>query len=198
FSEPVTIEAVQQLIPEDTALVEFVLYEPFDAKASTTDKWGKPHYAAYILKSSGEPQWVDLGEAETIDKGYYFDRRGFGRDLVSKENLNLMKKSARSLDELLMKPIREKLGDVNHIIISPDSQLNKIPFAALVDENNQYLIENYQITYLTTGRDLIQLQNEYNSRQNPVIVANPNYDNPGQPTTVPVAENSDSPQIWGA
>ena len=60
-----------------------------------------------------------------------------------------------------MQPIREKLGDVNHLIISPDSQLNLIPFAALVDENNQYLLGNYQITDLTTGRDLIRFQNEY-------------------------------------
>ncbi len=88
-----------------------------------------------------------------------------------------------------MEPIRQKLGDIKHIIISPDAQLNLIPFAALVDENNQYLVENYQITYLTTGRDLIRLKNEYPHHQSPVIVANPNYDQPGEPTTVPVATN---------
>ncbi|MDY7021598.1 MAG: CHAT domain-containing protein, partial [Cyanobacteriota bacterium] len=190
LSEPVTIEAVQQLIPKDAALVEFVLYEPYDAK---TDEFGKPHYAAYILKSSGEPQWVDLGEAEPIHEAYS-KRLGFGQNLVVKASSALMKKSARSFDDILMKPIREKLGNVELMIISPDAQLNLIPFAALVDENNQYLIENYQITYLTTGRDLIRLQNEYPHRQNPVIVANPNYEKPGQPTTVPVAENSNSPQ----
>ncbi|MEL7036073.1 MAG: CHAT domain-containing tetratricopeptide repeat protein, partial [Cyanobacteria bacterium J06592_8] len=192
LSEPVTIEAVQQLIPEDTALVELVLYYSLNPKGRV-----KPHYAAYILKSSGEPQWVDLGEAKTIHEAYS-KRLGFGQNLFLKASSALMNKSARSLDELLMKPIREKLGDVEHIIISPDAELNRISFAALVDENNQYLVENYRITYLTTGRDLIRLQNEYDSRQNPVIIANPNYDNPGQPTTVPVAENSDSPQIWGA
>ncbi|MEA5544236.1 tetratricopeptide repeat protein, partial [Limnoraphis robusta CCNP1324] len=192
ISEPVTIETVQQLIPEDAALVEFVLYQPFDAKATPGNRQGKPHYAAYILKSSGEPQWVDLGEAEPIHEAY-FKRGGFGQNLVLKASPPFMKKSARSLDELLMQSIRQKLGDVNHIIISPDAELNRIPFAALVDENNRYLIETYKITYLTTGRDLIRLQLEYSHKQPPVIVANPDYDKPGEPTTVAVSKNSESP-----
>ncbi|MGB3188784.1 MAG: CHAT domain-containing tetratricopeptide repeat protein, partial [Limnoraphis sp.] len=194
ISEPVTIEAVQQFIPEDSALVEFVLYEPLDAKA---DKWGKPHYAAYILKSSGEPQWVDLGEAEPIHKAAFFR---FNLDLKDKKdafmgNSNQVKQTGRKLDELLMQPIREKLGNVNHIIISPDAQLNLIPFAALVDENNRYLIETYKITYLTTGRDLIRFQLEYSHKQPPVIVANPDYDKPGEPTTVAVSNTRGMNQL---
>ncbi|MGB3188457.1 MAG: CHAT domain-containing protein, partial [Limnoraphis sp.] len=197
ISEPVTIEAVQQLIPEDAALVEFVLYYPWNAKAN---QWGKPHYAAYILKSSGEPQWVDLGEAEPIHKAAFFR---FNLALKDKKdafmgNSNQVKQTGRKLDELLMQPIREKLGNVNHIIVSPDAQLNLIPFAALVDENNRYLLETYQITYLTTGRDLVRLQLEYSHKQPPVIVANPDYDKPGEPTTVAVSKNSEiSPQTWG-
>ncbi|EAW37505.1 kinesin light chain-like protein [Lyngbya sp. PCC 8106] len=194
LSEPVTVEAVQQLIPEDAALVEFVLYDPFDGKADNF------HYAAYILKSSGEPQWVDLGEAEPIHKAAFFR---FNLALKDKKdafmgNSNQVKQTGRKLDELLMQPIREKLGNVNHIIISPDAQLNLIPFAALVDENNQYLLETYKITYLTTGRDLIRFQLEYSHKQPPVIVANPDYDKPGEPTTVAVSKNSEiSPQTWG-
>ncbi|WP_413166242.1 tetratricopeptide repeat protein [Capilliphycus salinus ALCB114379] len=192
ISEPVTVEAVQQLIPEDAALVEFVFYKPYDAKAR---QWGNPHYAAYILKSSGEPQWVDLGEAEPIHKAAFFR---FNLALKDKKdafigNSDKVKQTGRKLDELLMQPIREKLGNVNHIIISPDAQLNLIPFAALVDENNRYLLETYQITYLTTGRDLIRLQLEYSHKQAPVIVANPDYDKPGEPTTVAVSKNSESP-----
>ncbi len=189
ISEPVTIEAVQQLIPEDAALVEFVFYKPYDPKAAFENRFGKPHYAAYIIKSSGEPQWVDLGEVEPIHRAAFFR---FGLAIKDKKdafigNTDDIKQTGRKLDELLMQPIREKLGNVNHIIVSPDAQLNLIPFAALVDENNQYLLETYKITYLTTGRDLIRLQLEYSHKQQPVIVANPDYDKPGEPTTVAVS-----------
>jgi CHAT domain-containing protein len=65
----------------------------------------------------------------------------------------------------------------------------------LVDENNRYLIETYKITYLTTGRDLIRLQLEYSHKQAPVIVANPDYDKPGEPTTVAVSNTRGMNQL---
>jgi CHAT domain-containing protein len=65
---------------------------------------------------------------------------------------------ARELDALLVQPIRPLLSNSTHILLSPDSQLNLIPFAALVDENNRYLIETYTITHLSSGRDLLRLQ----------------------------------------
>ncbi|HBB30384.1 MAG TPA: kinesin, partial [Cyanobacteria bacterium UBA9273] len=95
-----------------------------------------------------------------------------------------IKPIARTLDALLMQPIRPLLGNTRTLLISPDSELNLIPFAALVDENNHYLVENYSISYLSTGRDLLRLQNHAESRSQPLIIANPDYDNPGDPTSV--------------
>jgi tetratricopeptide (TPR) repeat protein len=175
ISQPITIEAIQQQIPTDAALVELTLYEPFDAKAEPRQRWGNPRYAAYILHATGTPQWVDLGEAAPIDEA----TKDLQKSLASHGNLTTLQDNARELDSLLMQPIRAKLGDKTHILLSPDSQLNLIPFAALLDENNQYLVENYQITYLTTGRDLLRLENKQQPRQASVIVANPNYDEPG-------------------
>jgi CHAT domain-containing protein len=175
LSQPVTIAAVQQQIPADAALVELTLYKPYDAKAEPGQRWGEPRYAAYILHATGTTQWVDLGEAAPIDAVV----KDLQNSLASQGSLDTLQETARDLDSLLMQPIRAKLGDKTHILLSPDSQLNLIPFAALVDENNQYLVENYQITYLTTGRDLLRLQNQQEPRQASVIIANPDYDEPG-------------------
>ncbi|MBE9118739.1 CHAT domain-containing protein, partial [Lusitaniella coriacea LEGE 07157] len=202
-SEPVTIEAIQALIPTDTALVEIVQYKPFDPKAQQDNKWGIPRYAAYILKSTGETQWVDLGEAEPIDNAVKQLRRGL-TNLIRRSRA---KKTGRALDELVMQPIRAKLGNTKNILLSPDGQLNLIPFAALVDENEQYLVENYRITYLTTGRDLLRLAISNPAKQPPVLVANPDYDNSDSGSTVASRtppnsrgtqeENNTSPLIKG-
>jgi CHAT domain-containing protein len=181
-SQPVTIEAVQQLIPSDAALVELVLYQPFNAKATKQDeKWGAPRYVAYVLHSKGEPKWVDLGEAAAINQAV----TDFRKALRSSRYSNV-KQVARTLDELLMQPVRKLLGNTRTVLLSPDSQLNLIPFAALVDENNRYLVENYSITYLSSGRDLFRLQNPTKSGSAPVLIANPDYDKPGN-SSVPVA-----------
>jgi CHAT domain-containing protein len=55
---------------------------------------------------------------------------------------------------------------------------------ALVDENNQYLVENYQITYLTSGRDLLRQKEKFASQQPPLIIADPLYNKIGQKVTL--------------
>ncbi|NES76088.1 MAG: tetratricopeptide repeat protein [Okeania sp. SIO1H4] len=180
-NEPVTIETVQKLIPADAALVEIMQYYPVDVKAL---KLGKPHYAVYILHSTGSPQWLDLGPVAPIHNTITEFRAQ-----LSQPNSSI-REVARTLDQQVMQPIRQKLGNVKHTLLSPDSQLNLIPFAALVDENNQYLIQNYNITYLTTGRDLIKLGIDFPTKQPPILVANPEYDNPGNPTSVRLVANN--------
>jgi CHAT domain-containing protein len=61
------------------------------------------------------------------------------------------------------------------LLIAPDGQLNLIPFAALVDEENRYLVERYSISYLTSGHELLRLQRSAPSQSPPLVVANPNF-----------------------
>jgi len=193
-TQPTTIEAVQKLIPASAALVEFVLYKPYvNPKAATkSDRYGKPRYAAYILQSQGSPQWIDLGEAQALDQAVANFRTALQSDSSD------VKPVARALDEKLMQPIRKLLGNTRTILLSPDSQLNLIPFAALVDESDRYLVENYSINYLSSGRDLLRLQNHAQSRSESVIVANPDYDKPGDPTSVTRIRKGESSQIAAA
>ncbi|MBR8841247.1 MAG: hypothetical protein DSM106950_46775, partial [Stigonema ocellatum SAG 48.90 = DSM 106950] len=67
-TQPVELQTIQAKIPIDAALVEIVQYQPFNPKAKLSQSKGKPHYAAAVLRSIGEPKWVDLGDAATIDK----------------------------------------------------------------------------------------------------------------------------------
>ncbi len=173
-TQPVTLSAIQKLIPQGAALVELVKYKPFNSKAINQEpKWGAPHYAAYILNADGDLQKVNLGAAQPIDQTVAQFRQAL------KSSSSKIQPIARKLDQQLMEPIRDKLGNTKQLLLSPDSQLNLIPFAALVDENNQYLVENYDITYLSSGRDLLKLQptGQNNKKlQAPVIIANPDYD----------------------
>jgi CHAT domain-containing protein/Tfp pilus assembly protein PilF len=178
LSQPITLEAIQKLIPTNAALVEIVRYEPFNPKATKdSEKFGKPHYAVYILFANGEIKAQDLGETQPIDDNVTAFRRNLADN---KTPISQLKKSARQLDEKLTQPIRQLLGNTKTLLLSPDSALNLIPFEALVDENNQYLVENYQITYLTSGRDLLRQKEKFASQQPPLIIADPLYDQTGK------------------
>ncbi|MEH2152210.1 CHAT domain-containing protein, partial [Nostoc sp.] len=176
-SQPITVETIQKLIPGDAALVELVQYKPFNPKAALGKGFGKSRYAVYILSAKREPKGIDLGDAETIQKTLELfgdSLRDAGTDITQ------VKQSARDLDKILMQPVRKLLGNTRKILLSPDSALNLIPFEALVDENNRYLVENYSFTYLTSGRDLLRLQNHSPSQQPPVVIADPNFNRPGE------------------
>ncbi|MCC5639842.1 CHAT domain-containing protein [Nostoc sp. CHAB 5844] len=173
--QPVTIEAVQALIPADAALVEFVRYSPYNPKANviTSEVWGTPRYAAAILTPKGNLKWVDLGVAAEIDQLAIDFRAALATGKT-------FKKLARTLDQKLIAPIRPLLDNARHILISPDGQLTLIPFEALIDEQDKFLIQRYAFSYLTSGRDLLRFQSNVNNASAPVVLADIDYDNQAQ------------------
>jgi CHAT domain-containing protein/Tfp pilus assembly protein PilF len=168
-SQPVTIESVQAAIPTDAALVEIASYRLFNAQAKNrAEHYGAARYAAYVLRGEGEPQWVDLGDAAPINS----DVDALRKALLSPQSKDV-KQVGQALYGKVMRPILRLLGDTHRLFLSPDGELNLIPFGALTDERGQYLVENYSITYLTSGRDLLRLQVHTSSKQGPIVFANP-------------------------
>jgi CHAT domain-containing protein/Tfp pilus assembly protein PilF len=176
--QPVTLPAVQAALPAGSALIEFAYFRPPDPK---TNRIGQPRYLGYVVAPQGETKWADLGESAVIDQAI-----DAWRNALRDPNRADVKRLARAVDEKVMQPVRALLrempGDTRRLLIAPDGSLNLIPFAALVNEQDQYLIERYSISYLTCGRDLLRLQtSEQVKAAPPLVVANPDF---GRFTTI--------------
>src|SRR5262245_9148154 len=168
-SQPVTVEAVRRLLPAGAALIEFAVYRPFDPKVDRNNiAYGEPHYVAYVLRADVAPRGAALGPTRTIDAAV-----GALREALRDPDRGDVAALARSVDERVMRPVRALAGDARHLLISPDGALNLIPFEALRDEHDRYLIERYAFTYLGSGRDLLKMQIARTSSSGPVIVADP-------------------------
>lgn len=173
----VTLNEVRTLIPENAVLIEFAVYRPvlfklfgfgFDHNPKAFEE---PRYAAFVVGANGEIHAKDVGTTREVDQLVDSMRQAL-RDPKRKD----VKEIARSLDERLMKPLRAFAGDAKQLLISPDGELNLIPFEALVDENGKYLVENYSVAYLTSGRDLLRMQTaKAASKSKFLIVANPTF-----------------------
>ncbi|HEX3084289.1 MAG TPA: CHAT domain-containing tetratricopeptide repeat protein, partial [Pyrinomonadaceae bacterium] len=173
-SQPVTLDAIRGAIPPDAALIEFAIYHPSDPGVPVErDFPAQPHYVAYIIRKSGDPQWQELGNAKDIDAKVDALRQAL-RDPQRGD----VQRLARALDEKVMQPIRAALTDARLLLISADGELNLTPFAALVDEQGRYLVQGYSITYLTSGRDLLRMQVGRQSRGQPVVLADPAFGDP--------------------
>ena len=211
---PVTLTEIQQALPAEAALIEVVWYRLFQPRAALpVERWGAPHYVAYVLRHQGEPQWVDLGETAPIDREVVRlrrelsctdDARGVGQDAEQARQrclarLPQVRTYARQLDEKVMRPLRPLLGDARLVLLVPDGTLNLLPFGALVDEQQHYLLERFTFSYLTTGRDLLRLQTKHPSQQGPLVLANPIFDADGPPPALQMAvAESRSPSLRSA
>jgi CHAT domain-containing protein/Tfp pilus assembly protein PilF len=173
-TEPVTLDAVRNALPQNAALIEFTIYHPSDPRvANEHDGPTAPHYVAYVVSRQGEPQWKELGPTAQVDDAMNSLRQAM-RDPERKDAQQL----ARAVDEKVMQPLRPLLGGATQLLISPDGELNLLPFAALVDERGKYLLERYSISYLTSGRDLLRLQLVRQSKSSPVVMADPEFGDP--------------------
>lgn len=178
-ADAVTLSAVRKAIPAGSVLIEFAVYEPYNFRQAKPEEHTAPRYVVYVIPGQGDVRWKDLGDAKEIDGEIDAYRQAL-RDPQRGD----VRQLARELDEKLMQPVRSMGMEARHLIISPDGEQNLLPFEALVDEQGHYLIQNYAISYVTTGRDLLRMQIPRTARSEPVVVANPSFGEP-QPAQVP-------------
>ncbi|TKB88155.1 MAG: CHAT domain-containing protein, partial [Nitrospira sp.] len=149
-----------------------VYYFPFNPKAIKQEaRWGAPRYAVYLLKASGDPMLIDVGEAQAIET-LIADLLEALRHPGGPLKVQVL---AKELDRLLRQPLCLHLGSVEQLFVSPDGQLNLLPFAVLQDTQGRTLIEQYDLTYLTSGRDLLPSDTRTRRSEPAVVFADPDF-----------------------
>ena len=179
-SPRIDVAALQERIPEASALVEHVTYRRRVDQGRTV-----LHEIVYVLNATGPPQVVDLGPSEVVEKTV----DAFLESLRNPKQP--YREAAQRLYALTAGRFLPLLNtEVKELIIAPDSLLLLVPFAALLDEEEQFLVERFSIRYLSSGRDLLTSRS-VEPRAPPLIVGGPHYDavQPSDPNG-PEAERS--------
>jgi len=182
-TETAEVSQIRTQISEGGALIEYARYQPFDARSGT---FSEPRYAAYLLFPDGRIDAIDLGDAAAIDTAVQAfttllqdpraDLRGNDATIITEIDPDRIETVTSTLKARVFDPIAPYLQGRQHLLISPDSQLNRLPFEALPTDDGRYLVEQYQISYLNSGRDLLKFDVVEPSTQPAVIVANPDYE----------------------
>jgi CHAT domain-containing protein/tetratricopeptide (TPR) repeat protein len=176
-SRPVTVATVSRAIPPNAVLVEWFRYSPFDPTRKTLEaRWGAPRYVAYVLKRSGHPVAIDIGSAqvvETLVKDF--------RAALSDAARHDVKERAAALSDRILGPLRSHLLGAEQLLMSPDGALNLVPMAALLDSRGEYLAQHFEVSYLTSGRDLLRIAAEPQSNGDTIVIAAPDYGRPAGP-----------------
>lgn len=147
-----------RLLPPNTALVEYV----YDGEVKKKGEKGDD-YVAFILFNSGSSiklHLLELGSCKEIDD----DVETFVSFVASGEWEVTGAQAGQRLRERLLDRVLEAIGSCpNHLFLSPDGELCRLPFVALplsipsTDEPWRFVLdEAYSISYLAAGRDLLR------------------------------------------
>jgi len=105
-----------------------------------------------VVRREAPSRFVDLGDADAIDRAIDAWRRAL-RDPGAPMSGRWREWSMRaSWSRCARFSARKRIWSCRR------RALNLAPFDALVDENGQYLVNRFIITYVTSGRDLLRLQ----------------------------------------
>jgi CHAT domain-containing protein/tetratricopeptide (TPR) repeat protein len=183
-------QAVAKALPGNSALVEFVRFELFDFKAIAAQGqpvWKPARYLAFVMPS-GEPgkiSMIDLGQADEIDRMISefrtritgeSDNRG-GRGIVTRTERKEGGESGPKLRAAVFDPIMGSLFGQKRIFVAPDSNLYRLSFGALPAETGRYLLDDYHICYIGSGRDILRFGTlSQAASAAPLVTADPDYD----------------------
>jgi tetratricopeptide (TPR) repeat protein len=183
-------DAIAKALPDGATLVEFVRFDVFNFKAIRANgdsQWLSARYLAFILpaKEPEQVQMIDLGEAEAIDNLIRVFRKSVSkgdRDLDLDDLDSIPEEPEpippdKQLRQKLIDPLKPYLKPQQQVFLAPDGELCCLPFGVLPTAEGRYLMEDYELCYLSVGRDLLRFGATQTLVQptDSLVIADPDY-----------------------
>ncbi len=174
----ITSKVIAKKLKSGVVLLEFVKVPEFDW--STSKPTGNSRYMVFSLNHRGDIELTSLGETKTIDLAiqatikYVQDKRS----VQDKDFGNAALLALSRLHKLLWFPLQKVVEGMDGVVISPEGNINLVPFAALYSSEYKFLIEDKAITYVTSGRDLLRSKTNKKPKQELALFAYPFYGDP--------------------
>lgn len=170
--QPVTLEAVQAALPQGAALLEIFRWNAPQIHSMADRLSGGERYVVFIIEKENVPWPFILGEdAQTVDCLVHELR-----DALASPGDKRVYDVGYRLSTMLLLRVENGFKKYSSIFIAPDSELNLVPFAALLDAKLDFMVRKYTFTYLSSGRNLLHFAEHVPSASGPVLFANPLYD----------------------
>ncbi len=146
-------DEVAAALPAEVALVDFLEYHQIKPLHDGKRAFQIEHRLLAIVARRGRPvAIVPLGATQAIDGSVKAWRRA--RDTSQGGALQA---AAAELGRRVWEPLRPHLVGADTVLIAPDGELTRLPFAALPGSRpGSYLIEDLAIGYVTSGRRAVE------------------------------------------
>ena len=167
-------EQVARALPAGGVLLEFQRYQPFGGRQPEGKRWGEARYLALLLGADGTISATDLGTAAPIEA-----RIQQALAITEAGEIDPAPSWRQVSQAVFPAELLNRLSAYQRWFVSPDGELNRIPFASLTPPSSpdQRLVDTIQLRLITSGRDLVPLQQPAARPpvQQPVVLADPDF-----------------------
>jgi CHAT domain-containing protein len=135
---------------------------------------GKPHVLAGVMIKQGHQVTyglVEFSDRNAMEESVLEYRTIIQDDLADEDEII---EAGQFAYELVWAPIQESIGELDYVYLIPDGVLNILPFNALMNGDEEYLIQTTDVHILTSGRDLLPNHSQLSEGEY-VILAGPDY-----------------------
>ncbi len=174
-----SLDDVRATLDDDEVVVEFLRfhYDPLLRNVRANDR-----YVAWIIppRGKGDVRLVDIGPAKEIEQLVEEYHRQMERSftLLALARESVVERQLAGVTEQLSAWLIERLPGLTGYQrwrISPDGALWLVPWAALKTRSGKYAIEDHEVSYLITSRQLTWKGTNARRLNRAVIFANPDY-----------------------
>ncbi|MBT7139162.1 MAG: tetratricopeptide repeat protein, partial [Gammaproteobacteria bacterium] len=142
----VSLATLEEHMPDDSALVDYLIFRD----AENTSKL----QVAILKKEEGEISYHHYlyEDLQAINEMIEVLREVIQDEFVGEDELIEMGMETYGM---VWAPIAESLGEISNVYVVPDGMLNILPFNAMVDDDESYLLSAIDLHTISSSRDLI-------------------------------------------
>lgn len=175
---PASVAELRAAMPQGEVLLDYLRYRRYDGKASFANRYG------VAVTSAGGTEFFDLCSADEADATIAAMIPFFGAGNGEGEESD---RSARQVMETLhgqlLAPLSTILTQHQNIVICPEGSLSFVPFACLVGPDGKFLVENFDLRYVSSARELLEVPTHPNPAAGAILVGNPAFSTGRIPNT---------------
>lgn len=178
-SEDVDLAKIGQILPHNTVLVYYWSHRQYQSMAPPEKEW-RETYLAFVHGDSGRKVSVfDLGDAADLDTAAArFLKRISATTANCEEDEAHIREAGKELYCLAFRPLERAVGDAHQVLVVADGELSRVPFGALCDDADDYLIKRYAFNYLDSARQMWKLSGTRSVGAGTLVYGDPDYDLP--------------------
>ncbi len=172
-TKPVSVDDIYKNMSVDDVLIDYITYHDKTDKVFAVVAQTNPEECFVWWECIGNQiDMIPLGNLEGIQKSISIFRETIQDEDADEEDVL---ETGHEVFQKVWQPLQELIRNKKSIYIVPDSVLHLLPFDALVDENDNFLIQNKDLKVLSSSRDLVvsalpDAQGDF------MILAGPDYD----------------------